>query len=152
MPFRDQLGEDGEVNADPEYLQHAADVLAVHVDLFSQHYINTYGSLHAIEERAVERSSKVYQAMDESNGFYTNIVDPTFRSRMNCVFRIGDGNIKLEKLFTKQAEERGIFQLFGHPLMGGLRITLYNGIPDDAVDAVLDFMKEFQKNNQHLLH
>lgn len=132
-------------NTPPTYLLYMT-------QLFSQHYLDAYGSLHAIEERAIERATKVYKAMDASNGFYTNVVDPTFRSRMNCVFRIGDGNMEMEKEFCRAAEEQGsIYQLFGHPLMGGLRITLYNGITDDAVDAVLKFMKKFQKENQHRL-
>jgi phosphoserine aminotransferase len=59
--------------------------------------------------------------------------------------------MEMEKEFCRAAEEQGIYQLFGHPLMGGLRITLYNGITDDAVDAVLKFMKKFQKENQHRL-
>ena len=57
--------------------------------------------------------------MKDSHGFYTNLVDPTFRSRMNAVFRIGDGNLELEKEFSLAAEKEGILQLFGHPLMGG---------------------------------
>lgn len=131
-------------NTPPTYLLYMT-------QLFSQHYLDAYGSLRAIEERAIERSHKVYKAFDDSKGFYTNLVDPTFRSRMNCVFRIGNGDREMEKEFSKAAEAQGIYQLFGHPLMGGLRITLYNGITDEAVDAVLKFMKTFEKENRHRL-
>lgn len=117
--------------------------------LFTDHYIEAYGSLHVIEERAIQRADKVYKAMENSNGFYQNFVDPTFRSRMNAVFRIGDGNLELEKEFTKQAEKAGIYQLFGHPLVGGLRITLYNGVAEESVDAVIKFMKKFAQENAH---
>lgn len=131
-------------NTPPTYLLYMT-------QLFSQHYLDAYGSLGAIEERAIERSDRVYKAMDDSKGFYTNLVDPAFRSRMNCVFRIGSGDREMETEFSKAAEAQGIYQLFGHPLMGGLRITLYNGITDEAVDAVLKFMKTFEKENRHRL-
>lgn len=44
----------------------------------------------------------------------------------------------------KEAESEGLFQLYGHPLFGGLRVTLYNGVPDEAVNKLADFMKAFQ--------
>lgn len=123
-------------NTPPTYLLYMAQLMA-------QHYIEVYGSMHDLEQRAIARADSVYKVMDESNGFYVNTVDPAFRSRMNCVFRIGNGDIDLERLFSAEAEDNGIFQLFGHKLMGGLRITLYNGIRDESVEAVLEFMKHF---------
>jgi phosphoserine aminotransferase len=131
-------------NTPPTYLLYMC-------QLFTNHYLDVYGSLAAIEERAINRSSKVYTEMDKSNGFYTNLVEKPFRSRMNCVFRIGDGDLEMEKEFSAAAEKQGIFQLFGHPLMGGLRITLYNGISDDDVDKVIVFMKQFAEDNKHRL-
>ena len=145
-------------NTPPTYLLYMT-------QLFSQHYIDTYGSLHTLEERAIARADKVYGAIDASDGFFNNGVDPAFRSRMNAVFRIGNGDRAMEDKFKKnhqnrinihdfhsiffrdlnfffffsspipknsirfceQADANGLHQLFGHPLMGGLRITLYNG-------------------------
>jgi phosphoserine aminotransferase len=50
----------------------------------------------------------------------------------------------LEAEFLKEAEKQKMFQLFGHPLFGGLRVTLYNGIPCQAVDTLAQFMHSFQ--------
>eukprot|EP01127_Copromyxa_protea_P011544 TRINITY_DN2906_c0_g1_i6.p1 TRINITY_DN2906_c0_g1~~TRINITY_DN2906_c0_g1_i6.p1 ORF type:complete len:121 (-),score=31.98 TRINITY_DN2906_c0_g1_i6:38-400(-) len=102
------------------------------------------GGVEAFEKRSIHRSKQLYDIIDNSNGFYENHVDPAYRSRMNVPFRIGNKNAELEKLFTKEAEEQNMFQLFGHPLFGGMRVTLYNGIPDQAVDQVAEFMKSFQ--------
>jgi phosphoserine aminotransferase len=113
--------------------------------LMTQHYRGKYGSLEILAERAKFRADKVYQVIDSSDGFYRNEVEDQYRSRMNCTFRILDGDRSLEKKFTEDAERNGILQLFGHPMMGGLRITLYNGIPDEAVDAVVGFMQKFKK-------
>jgi len=112
--------------------------------LMLQHYRGTYGDLQAMQRRAISRADKVYSVIDNSDGFYFNDVDAKFRSRMNCTFRIRGEDIDLERKFSSAAERAGILQLFGHPMMGGLRITLYNGIPDDAVDAVVAFMKSYR--------
>eukprot|EP00004_Rigifila_ramosa_P026846 TRINITY_DN8519_c0_g1_i1.p1 TRINITY_DN8519_c0_g1~~TRINITY_DN8519_c0_g1_i1.p1 ORF type:complete len:419 (+),score=102.21 TRINITY_DN8519_c0_g1_i1:83-1258(+) len=106
------------------------------------------GGVEAMEKRAIKRSSSVYQVVDQSNGFWSNNVDPAYRSRMNIPLRIRGGDAALEAKFVKQAESAGIHQIFGHPLFGGLRITLYNGIPDSAVDTLLGFMADFAKANR----
>lgn len=59
------------------------------------------GGVEAFEERSKKRSQMLYDIVDNSNGFYNNHVDPTYRSRMNIPFRIGKQNAELEKLFTK---------------------------------------------------
>lgn len=50
----------------------------------------------------------------------------------------------MEKLFVKQSEAAGLLQLFGHPLLGGLRVCIYNGLPDEALDALLVFLEQFK--------
>eukprot|EP00518_Triparma_eleuthera_P008255 CAMPEP_0182479704 /NCGR_PEP_ID=MMETSP1319-20130603/34615_1 /TAXON_ID=172717 /ORGANISM="Bolidomonas pacifica, Strain RCC208" /LENGTH=386 /DNA_ID=CAMNT_0024681139 /DNA_START=108 /DNA_END=1264 /DNA_ORIENTATION=- len=105
------------------------------------------GGMAGMEDRAMRLSGSVYDVIDNSDGFYVNSVRPEHRSRMNCVFRIGDGNEALEDAFTREAEEQGMHQLFKHPLFKGLRITLYNGLPDAAVDAVVQFMRDFKQKH-----
>jgi len=67
---------------------------------------------------------------------------------MNVPFRIQDGNEALEKKFVAAADQEGLLQLCGHPLFGGIRVTLYNGVPDRAVERVLDFMQRFRAQHQ----
>ena len=124
------------------------------------------GGLTAMEERATQASSLFYDIVDSSNGFYVNKVDPRFRSRMNVCFTIGAPaepltaeaaaarspiNRALEQRFSKEAEAAGLLQLTGHPLFGGLRVTLYNTMPDDAIRAAAEFTARFAEENAHLV-
>lgn len=97
------------------------------------------GGVKWAEKRAKQLSNEVYSVIDRSD-IYVNNVSNHERSRMNIPFRLRNGN---EDEFLRQAELRGILQLQGHPLFGGLRVTLYNGIEDEAVEFLLKFMKEF---------
>lgn len=116
------------------------------VDLVLLDNMNS-GGIGVMEERAKNRSAQVYDIVDESGGFYkAKCSDLAHRSRMNVPFRIGigsEGNKDLEELFCLEAEKRGLLQLFCHPLFPGCRVTLYNGIPDAAVEALCEFMEEF---------
>lgn len=115
------------------------------INLTMEHLKAEFGTLENVEKRAIKRAGMVYDLIDNSEGFYNNNVDPTYRSRMNCVFRIKSGDRNLEDLFTKESAAQGLEQLFGHPLMGGNRITLYNAIHDESVDLVVKFMKDFME-------
>ena len=57
--------------------------------------------------------------------------------------RIHGGDKSLEDMFVKESTEAGLLQLFGHPLLGGLRVCIYNGLPDEAITALLSFMISF---------
>jgi len=109
------------------------------------------GGVEAMKKRAIAHSSRIYGIIDESRGFYSNHVDPKFRSRMNVPFRVGrgadgkGGDKALEDKFTAEAGQVGLLQVFGHYLFGGQRITLYNGVPDEAVNAIAEFMVDFQR-------
>lgn len=104
------------------------------------------GGLHAVQEWVAARAARVYDAVDSSDGYYVNTVDASARSRMNVVFNIAGGK-EVERRFVAEAEAEGLFALFGHPIGGGVRITLYNGVPDAAVDAVIGFMQSFKAAN-----
>jgi phosphoserine aminotransferase len=124
------------------------------------------GGLEALEQRAVTASSLMYDIIDSSDGFYANDVDPEFRSRMNVCFTIGPAaesltpaaaaarsnvNRDLESRFTEEAGAAGLLQLMGHPIFGGLRITLYNSVPQGAISAASAFMVRFANQNRHLV-
>eukprot|EP00178_Gracilaria_changii_P000018 TRINITY_DN0_c1_g5_i1.p1 TRINITY_DN0_c1_g5~~TRINITY_DN0_c1_g5_i1.p1 ORF type:complete len:339 (-),score=78.62 TRINITY_DN0_c1_g5_i1:728-1744(-) len=114
------------------------------VDLVLRDNLNN-GGLLALEQRAIERSRRIYDVIEESNGFYTlKCGDEQHRSRMNVPFRVGRGSVELEELFCAEGAQRGLLQLFCHPLFPGCRITLYNGIPDRAVDALVEHMMDFE--------
>lgn len=70
----------------------------------------------------------------------------TATERCKCC-RIQGGNKALEDLFVKESTQAELLQLFGHPLLGGLRVCIYNGLPDEAVAALLIFMEDFRKRH-----
>lgn len=94
-----------------------------------------------------KRSSLIYDTIDDSNGFYVNPVRKQDRSRTNLPFEILGGNQELEKKFIKDAEKRKLFTLAGHRSVGGIRASIYNGMPMEGVWALQDFMKDFMSEN-----
>lgn len=114
------------------------------VDLVLKDNMNN-GGIEGLEQRAKHRAGRVYDVIEHSNGFYSlKCGDSDHRSRMNVPFRINGGDVAMEELFCSEGAERGLLQLFCHPLFPGCRITLYNGIPDAAVDALVEHMVDFQ--------
>lgn len=113
-------------------------------------WIKEHGGLVGMEENAARKSRMIYNIIDRSSGFYSNGVDTEFRSRMNVVFRIGgpQGNAALEREFLKGAEKRGMVQLRGHALVGGIRVSLYNAISIQDTTRLANFMIDFQAANR----
>jgi len=106
------------------------------------------GGVDWMAKRAKRRSKKIYDIINDSNGFYINRVHHQWRSRMNIPFTIQDGNTKLESLFIKEAVKAGLYGLEGHPASGGQRISLYNAIPDKAINGLIDFMLDFMARHK----
>jgi len=109
-----------------------------------------WGSLEKVKEWAHKRVEKLYVAIENSEGFYSSKVEPGSRSVMNVPFRVGgpDGDMEMERKFASEAAEKGLHFLFGHPVRGGVRVTTYIGLADEAIDAVLEFMNEFRVKNR----
>jgi phosphoserine aminotransferase len=106
------------------------------------------GGLQTMEKQAGEKAGRLYQTIDQSEGFYRNPVDERLRSHMNVVFRLPDPS--LESLFLKEAESRHMIGLKGHRSVGGCRASLYAALPMDSVDALSDLMEEFARSHRAL--
>jgi phosphoserine aminotransferase len=105
-------------------------------------WIREQGGVDVMDTRSRERSAKLYAAIDAS-GFYHNPIDPRCRSRMNIPFTLPDES--LEKPFLAEAKEAGLVTLEGHRSVGGLRASLYNGMPMAGVEALIAFMQDFER-------
>ena len=108
-------------------------------------HIEVGGGLMAQSRRTEHRADRLYKIIDESKGFYINNVHKAARSKMNVVFNLPTK--ELEELFISQAEELELMYVWGHPSQGGLRITTYNWITDEAIDLVSSFMVRFMREN-----
>lgn len=107
-------------------------------------WVKDRGGLSAMEEINKRKAGKLYAAIDNS-GFYSNPVDIPCRSWMNIPFILA--NAELDKQFLEQAEKVGLTTLKGHRSVGGMRASIYNAMPEAGVDALIDFMADFEKRN-----
>ena len=101
------------------------------------------GGVEEMRTRARRRAGAFYDVIDASDGFYTNDVEPEWRSLMTIPLRIRGGDKALEEKFIRESTEAGFYNLVGHPLFGGLRVTVYNQLPDEAVNSLSAFMRDF---------
>jgi len=107
-------------------------------------WIKKRGGLEAMAEINKRKAEKLYAAIDQSD-YYKNPVQIDCRSWMNIPFTLADAN--LDKLFIQQAEQRGLMALKGHRLVGGMRASIYNAMPEEGVDELISFMQVFEKEN-----
>ncbi len=106
-------------------------------------WLRAEGGLFAIEARNVHKAGLVYAAIDDSDGFYRGHAEAASRSRMNVTFRLPSE--ALESAFVQQATAAGLDGLKGHRSVGGLRASLYNALPSSSVEALVEFMREFER-------
>lgn len=110
-------------------------------------YMKRQGGLPHLEAEATRKSKLLYDFIDSSSDYYSNPVDPSFRSRMNIPFRVRKDE-KLENKFLKEAQEVGLIELKGHRSVGGCRASIYNAMTYEGVDALVNFMKKFRDENK----
>src|SRR6185437_8058575 len=108
-------------------------------------WLREQGGLVAMEQRNREKAETLYAAIDGSNGYYRNPVEPFARSRMNVPFVLHDA--ALDAAFLKDAEAAGLLALKGHRAVGGMRASLYNAMPIEGVRALTGFMADFAQRH-----
>lgn len=104
-------------------------------------WLKEQGGVPAMAERNARTAAKLYACIDGSN-FYRSPVVPRNRSAINIPFTLPDASLDGE--FLRRAHDRGLINLKGHRSVGGMRASLYNAVPEAAVDALIEFMTEFQ--------
>lgn len=107
-------------------------------------WITDQGGLAAVGERNERKARTLYAAIDGSD-FYSNPVDPASRSRMNVPFLLADS--QLEQEFLTRAREAGLVNLEGHRSVGGMRASIYNATSQESVEALVDFLGEFERSH-----
>jgi phosphoserine aminotransferase len=107
-------------------------------------WLKKRGGLVAMEAHNIAKARLLYSALD-SSVFYQTKVQHAFRSRMNVPFFLPDD--KLYAPFLKGADERGLLQLKGHRSVGGLRASIYNAMPLAGVQALVSYLREFEKTH-----
>ena len=108
-------------------------------------WIVDMGGLEAMEDRNRRKAELLYGFMDENSGFYRGTVDKESRSWMNVCMRLPEE--ELEAKFVTEGKTAGFNGLKGHRSVGGIRVSMYNAIPVEAIEDLVDFMKDFMAKN-----
>ena len=136
MMWKSYAESDSMTNTPPTFAWYVADLVF--------QYLLDMGGLDAMAEINRRKSEKLYAAIDGSD-FYSNPVDKNCRSWMNVPFILADSS--LDAAFLEQSKAAGLTNLKGHRSVGGMRASIYNAVPEAAVDALLEFMAEFERKN-----
>ena len=117
-------------------------VFSIYVVEKVMRWLDDLGGVEAIEKINNEKADLLYNRIDRSD-FYRGAVRKDARSRMNVTYRLADED--LEPRFLEEAEEAGLLALKGHRTVGGIRASIYNACPKEAVEALVSFMDDFEK-------
>ena len=104
-------------------------------------WLQNQGGLTAMAKKNAEKSEKLYDFID-AHPFYQNNINKPYRSRMNVVFHLPTP--ELDTAFVTAASEMGLIGLKGHKVVGGIRASIYNAMPMEGVDRLIDFMNDFE--------
>lgn len=104
-------------------------------------WLKKQGGVAGMEKRNIAKAALLYDYLD-STDFYTNKVAKDCRSRMNVPFYLKDES--LNEMFLAGAKERSLLQLKGHKSVGGMRASIYNAMPIEGVQALVDYLKDFE--------
>ncbi|MEW6734159.1 MAG: 3-phosphoserine/phosphohydroxythreonine transaminase [Acidobacteriota bacterium] len=131
-------------HADTKSLYNTPPVFAIYIVKLVTQWLVNLGGLAAMHKLNQEKAKPLYDAIDAGD-FYRGHAKAGSRSLMNVTFRLP--NEDLEKLFVKEATVAGFDGLKGHRSVGGLRASIYNAFPREGVEALVAFMKEFERKH-----
>jgi phosphoserine aminotransferase len=121
-------------------------VINVYSSLQTLKWLKDLGGLAQIEKRNIQKSDLVYQEIDR-NKLFVGTAAKEDRSRMNATFVMTDEYKELESEFLQLTASRGIVGIKGHRSVGGFRASLYNALPIESVEVLIDCMKEFERQH-----
>lgn len=119
-------------------------VLPIYAALQTLRYYKQLGGIKELERRDMEKAAALYAAIDESKMFTGTVTDPADRSIMNVTFVMTPEYKELEGAFVDFCTERGIVGIKGHRSVGGFRASLYNALPMESVQALIEAMHDFE--------
>jgi phosphoserine aminotransferase len=132
------------VHADNQSLYNTPPVFAIYVMRLVMTWLLKNGGLEAVDTLNARKADKLYAEIDRT-GYYSGHAHTDCRSRMNVTFKLRSE--ELEKKFAKEATAAGLDGLKGHRSVGGMRASIYNAFPEAGVDALVQFMQEFERKN-----
>ena len=131
-------------HADANSLYNTPNCYAIYICGKVFKWLKKQGGLEAMKERNEKKAKVLYDYLDSSK-LFKGTVEPASRSLMNVPFVTGDK--ELDAKFVKEAEAAGFVNLKGHRTVGGMRASIYNAMLIEGVEALVEFMKKFEKEN-----
>ena len=133
-------------HAENDSLFNTPPTFAVYVmKLVTDWLLGEVGGLEDIHQRNQAKSAMLYEAIDQSNGFYVGHAEPAARSIMNVTFRLN--NDEQQAAFLEAARSRDLVNLLGHRSVRGIRASIYNAMPEQGVTALRDLMQDFRREH-----
>ncbi len=136
---------DYKIHADNDSMYNTPPTYGIYIAGLVFQWLKRNGGLAQMEQTNISKANLLYQAIDASNGFYNCPVVKSDRSRMNVPFTLKDASLDGE--FLKQADTHGLLQLKGHRSVGGMRASIYNAMPLEGVQTLVDFITHFAKQH-----
>ncbi len=133
-----------QIHADNASLYNTPPCYTIYICKLVLDWIKSIGGLEAMAERNKKKAAMLYDFLDNSKMFKGTVV-PEDRSLMNVPFVTGDE--ELDAKFVKAATEAGFVNIKGHRSVGGMRASIYNAMPIEGVEKLVEFMKDFESNN-----
>lgn len=130
------------VHAEHRSLYNTPPCFAIYIVGLVMRWLRAEGGLAEMARRNERKAAKLYAEIDRT-GFYRGTAEKASRSRMNVTFRLPTE--ALEAQFVKEAAAAGLDGLKGHRAVGGLRASIYNAFPEEGVDALVAFMRDFER-------
>jgi phosphoserine aminotransferase len=130
------------VHADNNSLYNTPNTFGIYILGLTMKWLRSVGGLSAIARVNQRKAAKLYAEIDRT-GFYRGTAQKDSRSLMNITFRLATE--ELEKMFAKESTAAGLDGLKGHRSVGGMRASIYNAFPEEGVDALVDFMRDFER-------
>ena len=121
-------------------------VFAIYVVKETLKWLKSIGGVPEIQKRNKAKADLLYAEIDR-NPLFRGTVDKQDRSLMNICFVMADGYEELAPEFMEFTKERGIVGIKGHRLVGGMRASIYNAMPPEGIDKLVDFMEKFRKEH-----
>ena len=131
--------------ADADSMLNTPNCFGIYVAGLTFEWLKKQGGVAAIEKVNIEKANLLYDFLDNSK-LFRGTAQAKYRSRMNVTFVTGDAD--KDAAFVKEATARGLVNLKGHRIVGGMRASIYNAMPMEGVKALVEFMKEFEMNNK----
>ena len=137
MDYQKLVDNDSMLNTPPTY--------AIYMSGLCLKWLREQGGVEGIEKINIEKAGWLYDVLDNST-FYRAAAEAGSRSRMNVTFTTPDPDTDAK--FVKEAADNGLVNLKGHRLVGGIRASIYNAMPQAGVKKLIDFMKKFEMENR----